>query len=78
MSWKEAFYEDVKTYLNNENVVKIIDVDERTQSGGYCESCYYEEQVVVVTYLDRNGDKKETTEYFTMSDFMKYVEDKNA
>lgn len=34
------------------DVVEVVDFQDDTESGGYCDSCWYETAVVVITYID--------------------------
>lgn len=38
------------------NNVKVLEVYEETYNGGYCETCSYEDQRMVVKYRDAEGE----------------------
>jgi hypothetical protein len=51
--------EAVARYLRESeglDVVKVLTFHERTQSSGFCDTCYFEYQVVDIAYEDSNGD----------------------
>ncbi|AWN04467.1 hypothetical protein PBI_GRAYSON_127 [Rhodococcus phage Grayson] len=76
MSWKEAFNADVKKYLAERqwnpvtDVAEILRVYDDTESGGYCETCYYEEEVVIVEYINEAGEHLTKTINLSMREFM--------
>lgn len=57
MSFKESFYNAFLKVLKDYDydAVEVTRVEEDTESGGYCETCRYETQVVRVTYVDSKG-----------------------
>lgn len=50
MSFKESFYAAFLSILKEYGLdaVEVTNVKEETDSGGYCETCWYETQVVEV------------------------------
>jgi len=38
------------------DVAEVVDFREETRSSGYCDTCYYEEVVIEVTYVDSTGE----------------------
>jgi hypothetical protein len=75
-TWKDAFHEDVKKYLAERqwspvtDVAEILRVYDDTESGGYCETCYYEEEVVIVEYINEAGEELTKTIDLSMREFM--------
>ena len=59
MGYKEKMNEAVAEFLRekyNIDAVTVIDFDDRTVYGGYCETCAYEYTEADITYLDSNGE----------------------
>lgn len=59
MSVQDSLKEALATMLREEyniDAVKVIDWADEIERSGYCETCYYEEQVVNITYVDSDGD----------------------
>jgi predicted nucleic-acid-binding Zn-ribbon protein len=54
----DKFKEVLLVWLNGRGVeaTKIIDWDEDTYSGGYCETCSYDETEVSIAYNDDAGN----------------------
>jgi hypothetical protein len=40
------------------DAVEVTDWEDRTEHGGYCETCAYEYVVVDITYVDSEGARK--------------------
>lgn len=62
----ENFYACIAGYLREEygrDVSTVVNVEETTESGGYCETCWYEETVLYIEYRDSNGGLQDTTIY---------------
>lgn len=81
MGWQERFHEDIKWYLGEcgvDDIEKVIDFEEDTYSGGYCETCWYESELVTVTYLNSDGDTLRHDEYMSMSDFLDSITRRDA
>lgn len=70
----EGFKEFIKTYLRDvdghTDVDVVVDAEERTEYGGYCESCYYEDVMVDVTYLNEDGETQTTIIYSSFAHLM--------
>lgn len=69
MSFKSNFHEAIKKYIHEEeredlDIVEIISVTEETEYGGYCETCAYQDDVVIVTYLNSDGDTETYKLYY--------------
>ncbi|ALH46906.1 hypothetical protein AVU87_gp39 [Mycobacterium phage Theia] len=68
-SFKEAF----KKLLIEEGVQdvdEVVSVEEDTYYSGYCETCYYEEQIVRVHYLDTHGAAQSHAIWDTLSNLI--------
>lgn len=59
----------LRTYGVND-AIEVTSFEEATQSGGYCETCYYEETVVEITYITETGVVKLFTFYGTFSELI--------
>lgn len=72
MSFKESFYAAFLSILKEYgfDAVEVTNVEETTESGGYCETCWYETQVVEVTYVDSNGIESSYTISDNLSDLI--------
>lgn len=73
MPIKKAIYGSALVMLKNFGIHDAIEVtafDETTQSGGYCETCYYEETIVEITYVSETGVVKLYTYYGKFSDLI--------
>lgn len=75
-TWKDAFHEDVKKYIEanewgfEDKIKEVTSVYEDTRSGGYCETCWYEETVTVIEYVGTDGLCHETEISINMKSFM--------
>lgn len=52
---KEAFFGALKAFLKAKNVPHVYEVTgfkERTESGGYCDTCFYTSYHVDIYYVD--------------------------
>lgn len=83
MSWKEGFHDAIARYMALPEGSKVIDLEEKTISTGYCETCWDEYEVVDVHYLTPEGEKETEREYdLSVADFLRVVtrweEEKNA
>lgn len=60
---KERGGTDMRTYnrVTADDLVEVVSFEEETHYGGYCETCAYEEQVIVVTYKTASGELKRIT-----------------
>lgn len=73
MSFKENFYDAFLSLIKenyDSDAVEVTDVKEETESGGYCNTCWYETQVVEVHYTDSNGAELTRTIYENLSDLI--------
>jgi hypothetical protein len=57
------------------DVAEIISVEQEERSGGYCETCWYEEIVVEIQYKDSHGDVNSYTYYGNMAELMRELTD---
>jgi len=73
MSFKESFYGAFLVLVKenyDSDAVKVTAVKEETESGGYCETCWYETQVVEVHYINKNGAELTQTISENLSDLI--------
>lgn len=74
--FKVRMYEEVRKYLDFPETYKVVSVVEDVQTGGYCETCYYEDHVLLVEYVDEKGNSGFKTLYFeTIGEFIKALDD---
>lgn len=62
-----------KVYRND--IAEILSYEQETRSGGYCESCYYDEIVVEVRYLSTSGETKRFDIYGDMGELIRDLSD---
>lgn len=73
MAIKKAIYGSALVMLKNMGIHDAIEVtafEETTESSGYCETCYYEETIVEITYVSETGVVKLYTYYGNFSDLI--------
>lgn len=73
MSFKENFYGAFLGLIKenyDSDAVEVTDVKEETESGGYCQTCWYETQVVEVHYINSNGAELTQTISENLSDLI--------
>jgi len=75
MSLKNALYEEMGKYMGLPEGHKVVSINEETYSGGYCETCYYEEHVLRVGVEMEDGEIYFENEYFeTIGEFINAME----
>lgn len=57
------------------DAVKVLSYEQETRGGGYCETCYYEEVVIEVSYLDSDGSTCEKDIYGDMGELVRTISD---
>lgn len=75
---QDGFYGAVAKWLREYgfgDVREVLDVQQDERSGGYCETCWYEEIVVEITYTDSEGERQTHTFYGDMGEFMRELTD---
>ena len=57
MSATKALHNAALKMLRNRGItaIEVTSFEEETVSGGYCETCYYEETLVDITYITETG-----------------------
>jgi hypothetical protein len=73
MTWVDGFKADLLRAMTEWGVTdaaEVIDWEQETEQGGYCDSCYYEEIVVEITYRTVAGEKSEYKYYGNMVNLM--------
>jgi hypothetical protein len=58
--FESNLYRALTEYLRNEcdvDAERAIGFEEDTFEDGYCETCYFEYEVVKIFYIDRNGSE---------------------
>lgn len=54
-SLNDALIRLIKDYTGD-TAVEIVSYNETEQSSGYCETCYYEETIMMVVYKNADGN----------------------
>lgn len=49
--------------------------DSKTISGGYCETCWYEDEVIEVAVFDDQGKEVASTQYYDLGDLMRALDE---
>lgn len=59
-TWVDGFKKALLDLVQgrDEEAVEVIDWEEATEQGGYCETCYYEDVLVEIEYRTADGDRK--------------------
>lgn len=73
LSFKDSFYGAFLALIKenyDSDAVEVTDVKEETESGGYCETCWYDTQVVEVHYVNGNGAELTQTISENLSDLI--------
>lgn len=74
MSLNESIKEALGGFLRDtgraEDVERVTSWEDRTEYGGYCETCSYEETVVDITYRTTAGGTKTYTYYGSFADLV--------
>jgi hypothetical protein len=73
--------ENILTYFKDEflpehgvtDVSEVTDYEDRKFSSGYCETCWYEEYNLVITYKDKKGKVKTYQHYDSLADLLRYA-----
>lgn len=66
---KISFNEAIAEYMGVPGA-EIIDIEQETESSGYCDTCWSEYIVVYVTYLDEDGDRQTYTYRGNMAEWI--------
>lgn len=78
MSLNASILEAMTSYVrkhNDTNVKVVTSYEQDTRTGGYCETCYYEETVVRMQYLDCDNAEQECTYSGYLSEFIRELTD---
>jgi len=76
MTWKDEMMSGVAGFLRERlalDVVKVVDFTDRTEYGGYCETCAYEDTVCDIVYIDSHGDRKTYKHYDTFASLINNI-----
>lgn len=49
--------------------------DSKTIYGGYCESCWYEDEVIEVVVYNEDGSELASTQYYDLGDLMRELDE---
>lgn len=62
-AFASTFYTALRDFLKSRDVdaVEVTYVDDRTEYGGYCETCEYTYTVIDIDYIDSNGNPRTHT-----------------
>lgn len=78
MAFKDSLNEALAKYLRDNvalDVVEVLEFEDKTIYGGYCETCAYEEVVAVITYKDSTGDTREYQYYSSFANLIRNLTD---
>lgn len=77
MSFTGTFYEASKRYLVSIDLdaVEVTNVDQATESGGYCDTCWYEYAVIEISYKDSSGKLRSHTYSGDLGEFIRELDD---
>jgi hypothetical protein len=70
---QERFYQFVQDFINEEHditAVRVTNVEQKTNSSGYCESCYSEWEEVDITYIDGHGSQQIYNFYGSLAEIL--------
>lgn len=75
VSWRDRFYLFIGDFLIEKglSVKEVVDVDESTETGGYCETCSYETIVVRITYVDKEDKSREYSYEGSLANLLEYA-----
>ncbi|QFG25477.1 hypothetical protein [Actinomadura sp. WMMB 499] len=74
MNYKESFYDALAKWLRDYyelDAVRVTNFKEDVESGGYCETCWYDETVVYVDFLNSKGIETSYRYYGSMADLIR-------
>lgn len=74
----KAMHTSPNNVLREYPPVEVINYEQDTRSGGYCDSCYYEETVVEIFYKDAEGHKHYYTYSNNFSELIRELEKLDA
>ncbi|OKI54541.1 hypothetical protein [Micromonospora sp. CB01531] len=73
-NFEETFKGLLARYLTkyHDDAIEVIDYEQDTEAGGYCETCYYEDTVVRIKYISAaSGDRRQFTYYGDMGELIR-------
>ena len=75
MTWKERMYSGLGEYLRSMgfDAIEVTDFEDRTEYGGYCDTCAYETTVCDLTYRDSKGKVNTWTYYDSFAELVKSI-----
>lgn len=68
----DRFHGFIADYLREKDdlsIQEVRSVEEVTRTGGYCETCYYEELVLEIYYIDLDGNNRTYDYYGSLAEF---------
>lgn len=73
MSFSTSFFEALAEYVRSVgyDVAEVTNFSEEVRESGFCETCYYSETVVEITFIDTSGLTQEHTYYGDMAEFIR-------
>ena len=73
MTWQENMYAAIAQMLREHyriDAVEVTGFEDYTASGGYCETCWYEETRCLITYKDSDGNSQTFDYYDSFADLI--------
>jgi hypothetical protein len=74
MGWQENMYDALAEMLREQmrvDAVSVTGFEDYTASGGYCESCWYEETRCRIDYVDSKGNSQTYDYYDSFGELVK-------
>ena len=68
-----TYLKSAPKYPDIESNEVVVDFEEKTLYGGYCDTCYYSDEVIVFTIQRPDGTQYEYTEYINLAEILKYA-----
>lgn len=78
MEYEEKFKDLLTRYLREVeywDIKKVLTYSQGIKTGGYCDTCFYEEIVVDVSYVDHAGDVREHYIYGDMGTLIRDLDE---
>jgi len=75
MTWKERMYAGLGEFLRSMDIdaIEVTNFEDRTEYGGYCDTCAYETTVCDLTYRDSKGKVGTWTYYGSFAELVQSI-----
>lgn len=63
VTFEQMFHTSLAAFLRNQGIdaVRVTDTEDRTEYGGYCETCSYEYTVIDIYFIDSDDRRQKYT-----------------